>query len=448
MEKKLKISYLIINFLLLNLAFGFSNQIIFDTFWVDGWAYPSLFIVVNITFIISFFASSQQQITANQKFLSTLFSNIELISYFSFFVLLYWFLVDSQKYYKIGLLLFYLFFISFKLISDFFWVRYLRNKNLVSDYLNILVLGKESKAIEFKDEINSQKWLGLKIVSIDNNDFNTLFDHESLSKNNIKQVFIHSDEFIINEEFEMKLRLVSEKLLIKFFIFSNIYQNKISKNSSTVFGKTQCVNLFLYPLDGLLSRFIKRTFDVFFSLFIILFIFSWLFPVIALLIFLDNPGSIFYRQKRHGANNEVFKCLKFRSMKIGNNKDFVQATKNDNRITRVGKLLRKSSIDELPQFFNVLIGDMSIVGPRPHAIEHNKEFAEKIDNYYSRHLFKPGITGLAQVKGYRGETDTLEKMQFRVKFDRYYIQNWSFLLDLKIIFLTVYNVVRGEKNAY
>jgi exopolysaccharide biosynthesis polyprenyl glycosylphosphotransferase len=246
----------------------------------------------------------------------------------------------------------------------------------------------------------------------------------------------------------MKLRVVSEKLLIKFFVFSNIYQNKISKNNSTIFGKTQCVNLFLYPLDGLLSRFIKRTFDVFFSLFIIIFVFSWLFPIIAVLIFIDNPGSIFYTQKRHGANNEIFNCIKFRSMKIENNHDFVQASKNDSRITRVGKFIRKSSIDELPQFFNVLFGDMSVVGPRPHAIEHNKEFADKIDNYYSRHLFKPGITGLAQVKGYRGETDTLEKMQFRVKFDRYYIQNWTILFDFKIIFLTVYNIFKGEKNAY
>ena len=135
-------------------------------------------------------------------------------------------------------------------------------------------------------------------------------------------------------------------------------------------------------------------------------------------------------------------------MKIENNHDFVQASKNDSRITRVGKFIRKSSIDELPQFFNVLFGDMSVVGPRPHAIEHNKEFADKIDNYYSRHLFKPGITGLAQVKGYRGETDTLEKMQFRVKFDRYYIQNWTILFDFKIIFLTVYNIFKGEKNAY
>jgi exopolysaccharide biosynthesis polyprenyl glycosylphosphotransferase len=206
--------------------------------------------------------------------------------------------------------------------------------------------------------------------------------------------------------------------------------------------------LFLYPLDGLLSRFIKRTFDVFFSLFIIIFVFSWLFPIIAVLIFIDNPGSIFYTQKRHGANNEIFNCIKFRSMKIENNHDFVQASKNDSRITRVGKFIRKSSIDELPQFFNVLFGDMSVVGPRPHAIEHNREFADKIDNYYSRHLFKPGITGLAQVKGYRGETDTLEKMQFRVKFDRYYIQNWTILFDFKIIFLTVYNIFKGEKNAY
>jgi Undecaprenyl-phosphate glucose phosphotransferase len=448
MEKKLKISYLLINLLLVNLAFGFSNLIVFDSFWVDGWAYPSLFLVVNTTFIISFFVSSQQQITAGRKFTITLYSNIELMFYFSFFVLVFWFSVNSQKYYRISLLLFYLFLISFKLLSDVFWVKFLRNKNLVSDYLNVLILGKETTALELKEEINHQKWLGLRVVSIGNNDLDALYDHDMLQKNQIKQIFIHSDEFVFSEEIEAKLRFISEKLLVKFFVFSNLYQNKISKTHSLFLGKTPCVNLFLYPLDGLLSRFIKRTFDVFFSLFVIVFVFSWLFPIVAILIFIDNPGPIFYRQKRHGANNEIFKCIKFRSMKKENNNHFVQASKNDSRITRMGKFLRKSSIDELPQFLNVILGDMSVVGPRPHALEHNIEFADKIDNYYSRHLFKPGITGLAQVKGYRGETDTLEKMQFRVKFDRYYIQNWTFYLDLKIIFLTVYNIFKGEKNAY
>jgi FlaA1/EpsC-like NDP-sugar epimerase len=259
MEKKLKISYLLINLLLVNLAFGFSNLIVFDSFWVDGWAYPSLFLVVNTTFIISFFVSSQQQITAGRKFTITLYSNIELMFYFSFFVLVFWFSVNSQKYYRISLLLFYLFLISFKLLSDVFWVKFLRNKNLVSDYLNVLILGRETTALELKEEVNHQKWLGLRVVSIGNNDLDALYDHDMLQKNQIKQIFIHSDEFVFSEEIEAKLRFISEKLLVKFFVFSNLYQNKISKTHSLFLGKTPCVNLFLYPLDGLLSRFIKAS---------------------------------------------------------------------------------------------------------------------------------------------------------------------------------------------
>lgn len=448
MEKAYKVYYLLLNLFILNIAFGFTNIIIFNTFWVDGWAYPSLFLVVNIAYILSFFASGQQQISANQKFVANVISNIELVFYFSFFVLLYWFSVDSQKYYRVSLVLFYLFFISFKLVLDSLWIQFLRNKNLVSDYLNVLIIGEEAVANELKEEIQNQKWLGLNVLNHYKYQFDDLYHLDNLSMNKVKQVFIHSDEFIFTEDVESKLRMISEKLLIKFFVFSSIYQNKLRKSSQLSYGKILCVNLFVYPLDGLLSRFLKRTFDVFFSLFIIIFIFSWLFPIIAILIFIDNPGSIFYTQKRHGANNVIFNCIKFRSMKVQNNDSFIQASKNDSRITRVGKFLRKSSIDELPQFFNVLFGEMSVVGPRPHAVEHNREFADKIDNYYSRHLFKPGITGLAQVKGFRGETDTLEKMQYRVKYDRYYIQNWTFLLDIKIIIMTFLNVIKGEKNAY
>ena len=146
--------------------------------------------------------------------------------------------------------------------------------------------------------------------------------------------------------------------------------------------------------------------------------------------------------------NNIFNCIKFRSMKVDKNEKFVQAKKNDIRITKVGKWIRKLNIDELPQIFNVLLGEMSIVGPRPHPIDLNKSFSSKIDKYYFRHLSKPGITGLAQIKGFRGETDTLEKMHNRVKYDRYYIQNWTFTFDLIIIFLTIYNMVKGEKNAY
>lgn len=192
----------------------------------------------------------------------------------------------------------------------------------------------------------------------------------------------------------------------------------------------------------------KRVFDVVMVSVFLVFIASWLFPIIALLIKLDSRGPVFYKQLRHGQNNVPFLCLKFRSMKFEKEDLFRQASKYDARVTKVGAFLRKSSLDELPQLLNVLMGEMTIVGPRPHAVPMNKEFAEKIENFMCRHMVKPGITGLAQAKGYRGEIRDSFDMNARLRYDLFYIKNWSFLFDVKIIFLTFYSLIFKNHNAY
>ena len=156
---------------------------------------------------------------------------------------------------------------------------------------------------------------------------------------------------------------------------------------------------------------------------------------------------MFFRQQRTGYRGKSFECLKFRSMRVNAQSDSLQATKDDPRKTKFGNILRKTSLDELPQFINVFKGEMSIVGPRPHMVQQTQEYSELIDKYMLRHTIKPGITGWAQVNGYRGPTDTLDKMEKRVEFDVWYAENWNFMLDIKIIFLTVFNAIRGEKNA-
>jgi putative colanic acid biosynthesis UDP-glucose lipid carrier transferase len=192
----------------------------------------------------------------------------------------------------------------------------------------------------------------------------------------------------------------------------------------------------------------KRIFEIFaVSIFLIL-IASWLFPIIALFIKMESKGPVFYKQLRHGQNNVPFYCLKFRSMKFEAEGNFKQATKGDSRVTRVGSFLRKSSLDELPQLLNVLIGEMAIVGPRPHAIPMNKEFAEKIENFMCRHMVKPGITGLAQSKGYRGEINDAFDMNARLRYDLFYIKNWSFLFDIKIILWTFHSLIYKTENVY
>lgn len=202
------------------------------------------------------------------------------------------------------------------------------------------------------------------------------------------------------------------------------------------------------PLDDSINLVVKRMFDILFSSAVIIFILSWLTPIIALLIKLESRGPVFFKQSRNGFNYKEFDCYKFRSMTPNKNAHLHQATRNDNRVTKVGKFIRKTSIDELPQFFNVLFGDMSVVGPRPHMVSHTDMYAKKVDKFMVRHFVKPGITGLAQISGFRGEVETDKDIIGRVKYDIFYIENWSLLLDVKIIIKTFLNAVKGEEKAY
>ncbi len=202
------------------------------------------------------------------------------------------------------------------------------------------------------------------------------------------------------------------------------------------------------PLEDLGNRIRKRIFDIIISFFVTVFILSWLVPIIGLLIWLEAKGPIFFVQQRSGKDNKPFPCLKFRSMYINNAADEKQATKDDKRITKVGKFLRRTSLDEFPQFINVLKGEMSIVGPRPHMLKHTDDYSRIVKQFMVRQFLKPGITGWAQVSGFRGETKDVSQMQKRVEHDLWYMENWSMWLDIRIIFLTVFNTLKGEENAF
>ncbi|MFA6058779.1 MAG: sugar transferase [Taibaiella sp.] len=181
----------------------------------------------------------------------------------------------------------------------------------------------------------------------------------------------------------------------------------------------------------------KRAFDIVFSLLVMLLVFSWLFPIIALLITIDSKGGLFFVQQRNGLNNKIFRCLKFRTMVVNKDADFIAARENDHRITRIGNFLRVSGLDELPQLINVLAGDMSIVGPRPHMVNDNLRFEKIAENYNNRSLVKPGITGLAQVNGYKGNTTDDQSIKIRTILDLKYVSKRDFSLDLQIIAATI-----------
>lgn len=229
--------------------------------------------------------------------------------------------------------------------------------------------------------------------------------------------------------------------LVPDFLLSNLMHSRIDH-----VGEIDTLSVFESPYQGVL-RLIKRSEDVIIGSLILCAILPVL-TVIAVAIKLTSKGPVLFKQDRYGLSGQKIKVWKFRSMSVMENNDkVIQATKNDSRITPLGSFLRKTSLDELPQFFNVISGSMSIVGPRPHAVSHNEEYRKKVEFYMLRHKVKPGITGWAQINGWRGETDTLEKMEKRIEFDLQYIKNWSVWLDIKIIILTVF---KGfvSKNAY
>jgi undecaprenyl-phosphate galactose phosphotransferase/putative colanic acid biosynthesis UDP-glucose lipid carrier transferase len=203
------------------------------------------------------------------------------------------------------------------------------------------------------------------------------------------------------------------------------------------------------PLNSFTNRFLKRFFDVLFSLIVVFVLFSWLFPIIAIIIKFTSKGPVFFVQDRTGKDGQAFKCLKFRSMTLNTDSDSVQATKNDSRITKFGAFMRKTSIDELPQIINVLLNNMSLVGPRPHMLKHTEEYRVLVDKFMVRHFAKPGVTGWAQINGFRGETKFVKDMENRAMADIWYIENWSFLLDVKIVILTAWSMVfKKDENAF
>lgn len=203
-----------------------------------------------------------------------------------------------------------------------------------------------------------------------------------------------------------------------------------------------------YPLDNRLNKVTKRIFDIVVSVLVCIFLLSWIIPLLALFIKLTSRGSVFFGQKRTGLHNQVFTCWKLRTMIPNKESEQKQAVRNDTRVTFAGQILRKFSLDELPQFYNVIIGDMSLIGPRPHMLTHTEEFSKEVVHYHLRHGVKPGITGLSQVMGYRGEIHHRQALQNRVRLDIFYMKKWRMGLDILIILRTVKLLLFGDKNAY
>ncbi|MCX8676851.1 MULTISPECIES: exopolysaccharide biosynthesis polyprenyl glycosylphosphotransferase [unclassified Apibacter] len=247
---------------------------------------------------------------------------------------------------------------------------------------------------------------------------------------------VHDELVVLAQKLHMEIRFIPSTLYNSFYSLDLEYYD------------TYPILLFKkFPLDDFWNQFIKRLFDILFSLFVIIFILSWLYPLIAIAILLESGKPVIYAQKRVGLGGNIFYCYKFRTMKNSEDNDIKATVKDDSRVTQLGRILRKSSLDEMPQFFNVLKGNMSVVGPRPHMVVQDNYYNDLLLRYSRRHHVKPGITGLAQVKGFRGEINSREDMQKRIIADIYYVRKWTFYLDMIIILRTVFKTIGGDKKA-
>ena len=315
---------------------------------------------------------------------------------------------------------------------------------------SVVLLGNDININSLKTFFSENQDYGYKIIKV--------FTLETHKKERIEECLSFSLKSKADEIYCAMADLSENQISdIIYFADNNLKTLKFIPSEKQILSRTAKFEYYDYiPVislrnilqDETWNKVIKRGFDLVFSSIIIMGVMTWLIPILAIIIKLNSKGPIFFVQKRNGLNYKEFNCYKFRSMEVNDKADLDLSSKNDVRITKVGKFIRKTSIDELPQFFNVLLGDMSVVGPRPHMVSVANLYATKVDKFMVRHFVKPGITGLAQTKGFRGEVETDEDIINRVKYDIFYMENWSILLDIKIIFNTIYNTFKGDEKAY
>ena len=372
-------------------------------------------------------------------------------------VSLFYYVIVTPAYFK----LFSLFYFSLITVVLFLQKIFVRGigipKKKEADKTNVLIIGGGKLGMDFYQYVNSNPSYGYKVVGVlDDKPAPGLNGHYLGKIDQLEDIFnsnIDINEVVValpNKAIRSVKNIISisNNQAVRVRVMPD-YSHFVSPGFTVEsFGGMVMVNPRPEPLEAFHWCILKRLFDIIFSLLVLVLLCSWLFPIVALIIKLSSKGPVFFKQLRSGRNTVPFYCYKFRSMYLNDKAHLKSATKNDSRVTLIGKILRETNIDELPQFFNVLMGDMAVVGPRPHMVSQNGLYSKIVSQYLLRQLVKPGVTGWAQVSGYRGETKTTADMQNRIKHDVWYMEHWSFWLDLKIIFLTVWNMVKGEENAY
>lgn len=445
------IVYVFFELIILNLSIAFAELIYVSLGHNQNEDRVILFLLANFSWIVTNVVMYKRNLYLRDGFANRILRITYRIGIFiilsvltEFFILLK--IQSRSLFLTYSLIFFFGLLIFYRVLYSYLRIR--REKGI---HVNkVLIVGITDTTRLLKKIIQNNPILGYKFIGFLNHE--TVDDSDLLGnpntitslveKHQIEMVFLSSKALSQSDSLSNYLSLCENRGIRLRLIPEYDYSMYIRSHGETV-GSISLINPQLIPLDYFSARLIKRSFDLIISSLTILFILSWLFPLIAILIKLSSRGPVLFKQERTGMNNKTFKCLKFRSMQVNPEANKKQAKANDPRITIIGRLLRKTNLDEFPQFINVFLGQMSVVGPRPHMLAHTDQYSELIEKYRSRHYVKPGITGWAQVNGFRGETDQLWKMEKRVEYDTYYIENWTIWFDFKIVILTLF-----DKSVY
>jgi putative colanic acid biosysnthesis UDP-glucose lipid carrier transferase len=443
------------DFIILNFLFVFGYYYL--TVNAPGFT-PQLlvfFIFLNITWFILVFVFGAHKIDRNMKKKSIFFTYVKIVVFFFFLFLLYFQVTPlsyySRHYIKYLFPIFFASLISWKFILYFAFYFY-RKRGY--NYRNVIILGYTPLTLALQRYFITNKYHGYRFLGFFDEYKNMA--NQVIGQWNELKPFIentHVDEIYlawkgIPQSIMPEITAIISEYPIKVRIIPDLGNFSFKSAELISYGKLPVLQIHPGPLSYWYNRLIKRVFDLLLSLFMIIFILSWITLVLYIVSILGNRQGVFFRQRRTCSDGNEFSCIKFRTMRRNKDDSVRQTATDDERITPEGRILRKFSIDELPQFFNVLMGEMSVVGPRPHMLKHTAEYRQLIKQFMLRHTVKPGITGLAQVNGFRGEIRNLSDIQNRVENDVYYVENWSFNLDIKIIFLTIWVIIRGQKEAY
>ncbi|MDI6049230.1 undecaprenyl-phosphate glucose phosphotransferase [Flavobacterium sp. XS2P24] len=456
-----KLCFLVWDIVLLNLAIIFSLLTLYDNLdRLDLKEVRTISLLSNVFWVVLLLYRDSYRIVRIERIESILMRAVRMILIHAALIVMLIVILKFSDISRLRLLSFYLIFFVFLFVSRVVFMKllkYIRAQGY--NFKNVIIIGANDTGEHMRKILSKDLTYGYRVLGFFDDKVDPFafipspllggFDaiQDYISTENVDEMYIalHIDSIkTINYLTELCERyMVRIKFIPDFQLYTKSRRVEIS-----FYENTPVLMLRKEPLEITSNLLLKKAFDICFSFLVIVLIFPWLFPILIILIKLDSSGPVFFRQERSGRDNIAFGCLKFRTMQVNASADKVQATLGDKRVTKIGAFLRRTNMDELPQFLNVFWGNMSVVGPRPHMLMHTEQYSELINNYLVRHYAKPGITGWAQVNGFRGETKELLDMKDRVDYDIWYIENWSLILDLKIIFRTVFNVFQGEKNAY